>query len=210
MGEIELDERTCDAEDRDRPVLVMVADDNPAVRELVAVVIADSCEVAVIEAEDGAHAVQLGLQLRPQIGVLDLHMPRLDGIRAAETLRGLLPSMQLALHSSDPTSLHERGRHLGLPLFDKLELDAIAAWVAGQLGSHRPCATKLDLVCASCGYGILTPMPAPRCPLCQADDPWIARQQRFAAPLDADGTATGRASTTTRAPRRVSGVGVRR
>src|SRR4029079_19728581 len=62
------------------PVRLLVADDDPLARSLLA-----SCareiagEIVVLEAEDGAEAVQLGLQQRPAVALLDVNMPRLDG-----------------------------------------------------------------------------------------------------------------------------------
>jgi CheY-like chemotaxis protein len=47
----------------------------------------------VLEAEDGAEVVQIGLQRRPQLALLDVNMPRLGGIEVALTLRDLQPQI---------------------------------------------------------------------------------------------------------------------
>jgi CheY-like chemotaxis protein len=112
---------------------VLVADDDDGVRELLTVVLGDARDVgSVIAVGDGAEALQLGLQLRPEIAVLDLHMPRLDGVAVAVTLRELVPSMRVAVQSSDMTGLRALGGELGVALFDKDDLDAIVAWVTAQ------------------------------------------------------------------------------
>jgi CheY-like chemotaxis protein len=112
---------------------VLVAEDDDGMRDLLAVVLRDLPDVgAVVEARDGAEAVQLGLQLRPAIALLDFRMPRLDGVAAALTLRELCPGMAIALQSSDRQALHDRAEALALPLFDKQDLDHIAAWVAAR------------------------------------------------------------------------------
>lgn len=163
----------------ERPV-VLIADDNAAVRELIAAIVAERCDVAVIEAEDGAHAVQLGLQRRPAVGVLDLHMPRLDGIRAAATLRGLLPALRLALYSADPGA-RATAQSAGLPFFAKLELEALVGWTEAQVTPIRAAVPKQDLACSRCGYGIFTRTPPSRCPHCLADDPWKRAKRPAAA-----------------------------
>ena len=105
-------------------------------RDLLAVVLREEPDVGVvIEARDGAEAVQLGLQLRPAIALLDLYMPRLDGIAAALTLRELVPAMEIALHSSDRRTLDDRAEGLGIPIFDKQDLDHVCAWVATRARS---------------------------------------------------------------------------
>jgi CheY-like chemotaxis protein len=112
---------------------VLVAEDDDRMRDLLAVVLRATPEIgAVIEARDGAEAVQLGLQLRPAIALLDHRMPRLDGVAAALTLRELVPATELALHSSDRRALAQCADGLGIPIFDKHDLDHVAAWVAAR------------------------------------------------------------------------------
>jgi CheY-like chemotaxis protein len=64
--------------------------------------------LAVLEAKDGAEAIQLGLQQRPQIALIDVNMPRVGGIEAAITLRDLQPQMCLALQTGEPAAHRER------------------------------------------------------------------------------------------------------
>src|SRR5207247_8993800 len=86
-------------------VRVLVADDDKGVRAKFVALLGDANGIAsTLEAADGAEAVQVGLQLRPEIAVLDLNMPRLSGVEAAQTLTALRPSMRIALQSSDPGS----------------------------------------------------------------------------------------------------------
>jgi DNA-binding NarL/FixJ family response regulator len=118
---------------RPRLATVLLAEDDDGMRDLLAVVLRESPHVGVvIEARDGAEAVQLGLQLRPAIALLDFHMPRLDGIAVALTLRELVPAMAIALQSSDRHALRDRAEELRLPLFDKHDLDHVAAWVEAR------------------------------------------------------------------------------
>jgi DNA-binding NarL/FixJ family response regulator len=71
---------------------VLVADDHRQFREaLVALLELDGFEV-VGQAADGADAVALAKQLRPDVVVIDLKMPVLNGLDAARLVRDALPS----------------------------------------------------------------------------------------------------------------------
>jgi two-component system, NarL family, response regulator DegU len=71
---------------------VMVADDHRQFREaLVALLELDGFEV-VGQADDGADAVALAKQVRPDVVVMDLSMPVLNGLDATRLVRDALPS----------------------------------------------------------------------------------------------------------------------
>src|SRR5207247_5908237 len=112
---------------------LLLADDDPDARSHIAALVRERVEAfEVFEAADGAEAVQIGLQQRPQIALLDVAMPRLGGLEAALTLRELEPRMRLALRTSHPRADRERVREHRLPLFDKLDLDRAIAWLELQ------------------------------------------------------------------------------
>jgi two-component system, cell cycle response regulator DivK len=67
---------------------VLVADDKPAGRELVRTVLENS-GYEVFEASDGPEAVVQACQLQPDLIILDIHMPGLDGFEVIEHLRRL-------------------------------------------------------------------------------------------------------------------------
>jgi CheY-like chemotaxis protein len=162
-------------DDREPVLRLLVADDDPLARSLLAAC-ARECvgEIAVLEAEDGAEAVQLGLQKRPEIALLDVNMPRLGGIEAALTLRELQPRMRLALQTGEPRAHRARAEEERLPLFGKLELDRTLAWLRAQAAWFEPATRhRRSLVCGACGYGIVRATPPGRCPMCQAASAWV-------------------------------------
>jgi CheY-like chemotaxis protein len=182
------------AQDRsaDAPVgiRVLVADDDAQVRSLFAALLQASNGVAsVIEAGDGADAVELCRKEQVEVAVLDLNMPRLDGVEAVLRLRALQPSPRIALHSSDAELLRQRAADLGLPLFDKVDFERLREWVERQAtgtcatgatgsGLVTPMAAKVDLCCPVCGYGIVCRTPPGRCPMCGGEAGWSERRSR--------------------------------
>ena len=175
---------------RNPPVRLLVADDDPPSRSLLALHVRESVgEIVVLEADDGAEAIQLGLQQSPEIALLDVNMPRLGGIEAAVTLRELRPGMSLALQTGDPLAHRECADAERLPLFGKQERDRTIAWLQAQVKwfvearSDHGVPQKHSLACAGCGYGILRATAPRRCPMCQAEDAWVAAPVRTSALL---------------------------
>ena len=66
---------------------VMVVDDDPFVRKLIATTLEDVAEFDLHEAADGVEALEVARQSRPSLVFLDVDMPRLDGIDACRRLR---------------------------------------------------------------------------------------------------------------------------
>jgi CheY-like chemotaxis protein len=65
---------------------VLVADDKATSRELVRTVL-EKCGYTVFEAEDGLEALRMAGEIQPDLIILDLHMPHLDGFGVVQELR---------------------------------------------------------------------------------------------------------------------------
>ncbi len=71
------------------PVRVVVADDHPVVREGLKGMLAGDPGVEVVgEAADGREAVELAARLRPDVVLMDLRMPVMDGVEATRLISG--------------------------------------------------------------------------------------------------------------------------
>ena len=66
---------------------VLIVDDDPFIRKLVATTLGDVGDYKLVEASDGREAVDLALAEPPQIVFLDIDMPEVDGYEACRRLR---------------------------------------------------------------------------------------------------------------------------
>ena len=96
-------------------IRVLIADDDRAFLGSLQELIERQPELVVIgSAADGLEAIELTDALDPDAVVLDLHMPRLDGVTAAARLRHDHPSLCLiALTGDEEPALHEAVREAG-------------------------------------------------------------------------------------------------
>jgi DNA-binding NarL/FixJ family response regulator len=96
-----------------RPLRVVVADDDPIYAELLALLVGEDPRLQVVgRASNGAEAVELALRLQPDVVVLDVQMPVLDGVAAAESIAAKLPRTRVVLVSGaeDPDLLDRAAR----------------------------------------------------------------------------------------------------
>src|SRR4029077_14402054 len=81
-----------------KPIRLLIADDHSVVREgLVSLVKRKSDIVVVAEASNGREAVDLWKQHRPDVTLLDLRMPELDGVGAIKELREVDPNAHIVV-----------------------------------------------------------------------------------------------------------------
>src|SRR5256885_5726629 len=76
---------------------ILIADDSAPARQVVRVVLERAGYAVCAEAVDGLDAVDKASELKPALIVLDLRLPRLNGIEAAYVLRGRLPNTPIIL-----------------------------------------------------------------------------------------------------------------
>jgi DNA-binding NarL/FixJ family response regulator len=73
-------------------IRVLIADDQPLMRGALAMIIGAQPDLEVVaEAADGREAVAQAVRLRPEVAVLDIRMPVLDGLAATRELARLVP-----------------------------------------------------------------------------------------------------------------------
>jgi two-component system, NarL family, response regulator LiaR len=132
-------------------IRILIADDHEIVRRgLRAFLELDSRLHVVGDADNGTQALRLAHQLRPDVVVMDLLMPDLDGIAATEVIRRELPSTQVVVLTSmlDDVSLSGafRAGAIGYMLKDATApalRQAIKAAAAGQMQLSGDAARRL-------------------------------------------------------------------
>lgn len=87
------------------PIRLLLADDHAVIRAGLRLVLERQPDFKVLgEAADGREAVAQASELRPDVAVLDLAMPNLNGIEATRQITASLPSVQivvLSMHSDE-------------------------------------------------------------------------------------------------------------
>ncbi|MFE2533615.1 response regulator [Streptomyces sp. NPDC059371] len=152
------------------PIRVLIADDHPVVRRGMSALLAslDGVEV-VAEAANGEEAVREAQLSRPDVVVMDLQMPELDGVEATRRMTALLPDVAVlvvTMFEDDETvmSAMRAGAHGYLLKGAQQEeiLTTLRAVAAGQYVITPGVAARL--------LGRLSPAPAPAVPFPELTD----------------------------------------
>lgn len=88
---------------------VLIVDDYPAFRETVRYVLDDDpCFIVVAEASSGEEAVEVARQCEPDLVLMDLRLPGMNGLAAATAIKSRLPQVTILILSGDWSAAYER------------------------------------------------------------------------------------------------------
>lgn len=132
-------------------IRVLIAEDHAIVRRGIRLLLDDQPDIEVIgEATDGREAITLVEQLRPDVVLMDLAMPSINGLEATHTIRKRFPEVQvvaLTVHESDEYffQMIEAGAagYVLKGADPALLLEAIRTAHRGEVFLHPPLTTKL-------------------------------------------------------------------
>ena len=134
------------------PIRVLLADDHTLIRAGLRMVVVSQPDFTVVgEASDGREAVALAEQLKPDVVVMDIGMPSLNGIEACRQIHDSLPGSQvimLSMHSDEGYVLRAlKAGAKGYMLKDSAEADLASAIraVMGGKSFFSPAVSKILL-----------------------------------------------------------------
>ncbi len=135
---------------RPTAIRIVLADDHPVVREGLRGMLSAEPDLDVVgEASDGVEAVRVVRATRPDVVLMDLRMPNLDGVQATAELARVAPEVHVLVLTTYDT--------------DADILRAVEAGATGYLLKDSPRATLADAVrAASRGETVLAPGVAAR------------------------------------------------
>jgi DNA-binding NarL/FixJ family response regulator len=88
---------------------ILVVDDNAVIRRFLNTLFKSEADFDVIgEAANGQEAIERAQELHPDVIVLDLSMPVMNGIEAARILKGLMPTVPLIMFSEYGEAMSEK------------------------------------------------------------------------------------------------------
>lgn len=131
-------------------IQILIVDDHPVVREGLAGMLAGQPDFEIVGmAGDGETAVQLNLSLQPDVTLMDLQMPVLDGVGAIEAIKNQRPQANILVLTTYDT--------------DASIMKAIEAGATGYLLKDTPREELFQAVrAASRGESVLAPAVAAR------------------------------------------------
>lgn len=82
--------------DQSKPIRILVVDDHPMLREGVVAMLEHRTDMTVVgEAQDGAEAVDRFRELRPDVTLMDVQMPAMNGVEAIAAIRSEFPDARI-------------------------------------------------------------------------------------------------------------------
>jgi two-component system, NarL family, response regulator LiaR len=134
--------------DSSEPMRVIVADDDPFARRMIKESLQRAGVVVVAEAHDGRQAVELAIFYRPDVVLMDVVMPELDGISATRQIVDAMPDqLVVMLTSSDEDEMGFVGLRAGAVgyLSKDVDVDVLPQALDGAVNGEAAISRRLSM-----------------------------------------------------------------
>ncbi len=167
---------------------LLLADDHPLIREGLKASLQDQGFTVVAEAEDGKAAVNLTLEHRPDVVVMDIGLPELDGLEAVRRIVKARPNAKvMVLTAHDDENMRRAARDAGAMAYvvknasTKEITEAVRALARGESMLGKPDKPKYVNRVAQLDAYFQTNQP---------DDPILTKREQEVLQLFANGKST--------------------
>lgn len=127
-----------------KKVRVLIADDQTLFREGIKDVLTGEKWIEVVgEAADGEEAVSLAKKLKPEVILMDIKLPKMDGINATKEIKKTMPQINILMLSSFEDEAHV--------------MEAIQAGANGYLSKMLPAAELVNSIKTFTTEGLMIP-----------------------------------------------------
>jgi CheY-like chemotaxis protein len=150
------------------PIRILIAEDNPSVRTALRSLLESAGPWEIVDVENGQEAVAKAQELKPNLIILDLVMPVMDGLSAARQISKLLPEVPVLMHTMHWSRQIEReaqkvGVRKVMPKVDSRLLVSTVQQLLTPAASSPPPAAS-----ATIPSNLLTPNVAPAPPILES------------------------------------------
>ena len=144
------------------PSRILIADDHDLIRHLIKREFEDHADWVCIEAENGEQAVAKATELKPEIIILDLVMPVMNGLTAAREIVKLLPAVPIVLHTIHfCEQIKWEAKKIGVrEVLPKADLASLVSVVEALLGKRPGIPEPKPAFCVAAGASVCASRPA--------------------------------------------------
>lgn len=97
-----------------QPIHILLADDQPLVRESMRLLLGEEKDLELVVVEDGLQAITYCEKHQPDVVLMDIHMPKQDGIETARQIKASWPEVRIIMMTSiEDSNIALQALHLG-------------------------------------------------------------------------------------------------